>query len=179
MFVWLKYVCHCFDDLDTQVGFDEHVTADSGLDFLTIPPPSRLHTATPICIHVSSLIIPIRVLPRISLTFTHCMPQGLGDTGRSMVSFVKFISQYYTCNHITVYSINLVMVLFFCFLAGVCAVPQRLPKMDGCSFWTGVALLILTTKCLGTDVVSVNAIIYACRYVLHIGISVFIVSYCK
>src|ERR1700685_996675 len=37
----------------------------------------------------------------------------------------------------------------------------------------------LTTKCLRTDVASVNAIVYACRYVLHIGISVLIGLYCK
>ncbi|KIM76037.1 hypothetical protein PILCRDRAFT_798152 [Piloderma croceum F 1598] len=51
------------------------VTTD-GLDFLTIPPPAKLHTATVIWIH------------------------GLGDTGRGMASFVRVLSRYYACNHI-------------------------------------------------------------------------------
>lgn len=81
----------------TSHCFIMSTVATERLDYLTIPPPAKLHTATVIWIHVSSLIIPN--LPRLSLTFTHLM-QGLGDTGRGMASFVRDLSRYHTCNHI-------------------------------------------------------------------------------
>src|SRR5882762_2123370 len=64
------------------------------------------------------------------------------------------------------------MVLFF--LASVCAFSQQPPKMDSCPFWTHVAPVILTKKCLRMDVATVNAIIYVCRSVLHMGVAVLI-----
>jgi len=54
----------------------------------------------------------------------------------------------------------------FFFLAGVFVVSQQPPKMDSYPFRTCVAPVILMTKCLGMDVVTMNAIFYVCRSVL-------------
>ena len=69
--------------------------------------------------------------------------------------------------------------IYFIFLAGVCLVSQQPPKMDSYPFWKHVAQVILTTKCLKMYVATVNAIIYVCRSVLHIGIAVLTFIYCK
>jgi len=84
--------------------------------------------------------------------------------------------------NITVYSKTLswyIYFILFYFLAGVCAVSRQPLKMDSYPFWTRVAPVILTKKCLGMDVATVNAIIYVCRSVLHIGVAVFIFIYCQ
>ena len=77
-----------------------------------------------------------------------------------------------------IYPKNLVMVCslswYVFFLAGVCSVSRQPPKMDSYPFRTRVAPVILTIKCLGMDVATVNVIFHVCRSVLHIGIAVLI-----
>src|SRR5882762_8534890 len=51
--------------------------------------------------------------------------------------------------------------------------------MDSYLFWTCVAPVILTKKCLGMDVATVKPIIYVCRSVLHIVVAALIFIYCR